>query len=120
MINRNGSFIVGYMAGRNDRVYSVEFNNWGTENLAPEYREGYKAGYEGKGKIVIEMPDEIESYAPLCVGNRVKHKGSLNVFGTINQIGTEHGPDYVSVKWDGSLRPGFDAAIHKGSLIKVD
>jgi len=58
MINRNGSFIAGYMSGQNDRTQGHPYNNWGIENLTPEYLNGYLMGFTGKGQIVIEISDE--------------------------------------------------------------
>jgi hypothetical protein len=122
MINRNGSFIYGYIAGANDRTACYPMNNESFENLTPEYHEGYKAGYEGKGSVVIEMPDELT--ACLSVGDRVKrgkigHVPYLDIAGTIEAIGTELGSDYYSIRWDGN-NTGFCAQVHKDSLVKVD
>lgn len=117
MIHRNGSFIVGYMAGRNDRTQGHPYNNWGVENLTPEYLAGYLAGFTGKGSVVIEMPDEIPER--LSVGDRVKHRNQIYNFvtGIVQAIGTELGPDYASVKWS---EEGFFEQLRKESLVKVD
>ena len=129
MIHRNGNFIVGYMAGQNDRTANHPYNNWGVENLTPEYLAGYLAGFTGKGSVVIEMPDEITER--LSVGDRVKRvfvmtsQGRvdngpfLDTIGTIESIGTELGPKYISVKWDGN-DTGFNEQVLKECLVKVD
>lgn len=125
MIQRNGSFIAGYMAGRNDRTNCYPFNNYSAYNLTIEYQSGYLAGYDGRGQVVIEFPESFK------VGDRVKRthvitsKGNvtqgpfLATLGTIEATETELGPEYVSVRWDGN-DTGFYAQVPKECLVKVD
>lgn len=54
----------------------------------------------------------------LNVGDRVKQTHGGRAEGTIEGLGTELGPDYASVRWDGNTS-GFCVQIPKENLIKV-